>query len=361
MKIGFIIPSMLGGGAERVMSILCNEFCRRGNDIILMLSEDSDNVSYQLSDDVKICDISSDNSGFVAKVPDYINKIKNNIIEHKIDLIVSFITRTNICAIIAAKITHTPVIVSERNNPYLVPGSSFLRKIRDFIYRYSDGVVFQTGYARDYFCKRIRDKSTIIMNPISESVKKYENSHKINVIVTACRLAPQKNLTLLIKAFSKIANQIPDYNVEIYGEGEEKDKLSLLISELGLENRIILKGYSKNVIEKVARAKIFVLSSDFEGLSNSVIEAMCVGTACVVTDSPTYGNRDLIINGENGFLVDVGDDDALAKRILKLAVDEDLNAKVSQNAKEMYFRVNCDQIIKEWEEFIMSIIGEKND
>ena len=237
----------------------------------------------------------------------------------------SFITRTNIYSIIACKLAAVPIIVSERNNPYLIPGNSKLRTLRNFLYKYADGIVFQTSYAQNYYCGKISGKSSIIMNPITAYKKDLiPIKGRDNIIITACRLEPQKNVALLIKAFAKISSQIPDYNLHIYGRGSLRRDLENLINSFQLGGRVFLMGVDENVIDKVANAKIFVLSSDFEGLSNSLAEALSVGTACIATDSPTYGNRNLIVDGKSGFIVPVGEIDMLAEKILELVTNENL-------------------------------------
>lgn len=357
MKIGFVIPSFSAGGAERVMSILCNEFARRGNIVTLYLTEGTELIFYPLDPNIRIVDISVEKNNYFLKLPKYIAKLSRDLQEQKTDVVVSFITRTNVISVCACKKTGVPVIVSERNNPNLVPASKFLRSIRNIIYRFSDGAVFQTKYARDYFCKKIISRSVVIKNPMSKAVCiKYNYNIKKNRIVSVCRLDPQKNLSLLIKAFKKIHKDIPDYTLHIYGDGEQKMMLSELIKDLCLTDTVFLEGKTDKVIDVLKEAKIFVLSSDYEGLSNSVMEAMCVGTACVVTDSPTYGNRELISDGYNGFLVPCNNVDALAERIVKLAKDEELIRSVSENARKLYESSNCESIINEWELYINKIL-----
>lgn len=359
MRVAFIIPSMYTGGAERVISILCNEFVSKGHIIALYLTENSTEIRYPLHDEVKVVDVSCSGGTFGAKVPGYIRNIKENLKKDKIDIVVSFITRTNIFSIIACRQLKIPIIVSERNNPYLIPSNLIFRLLRNIIYRYANGLVAQTSYAKAYFCKCISDKTAVIMNPVSSLC--YENntdfSYKDNVIVTACRLEPQKNVSLLIKAFSKIEQQIPHYKLLVYGDGSEREKIQKEINQYNLSERVVLKGNVDNVFKEVSKSKIFALTSNFEGLSNAVTEALCTGTVCVVTDSPTYGNRDLISDGDNGFLVPVGDADKLGGKILCLAKDEVLAAKLSSNARRLYEKVNCEFIVNQWEEYIVVVVN----
>lgn len=361
MKIAFVIPSMLRGGAERAMSILCNEFYKKGNTVSLCLTEIVDDIQYPLDSGIKIVDFRCKRKIYATRIPTYINKIKNYIETEKIDIVVSFITRTNIYAIIACKLAKVPVVVSERNNPYIVPANPHFRRLRDFVYKYSSGVVFQTYYARNYYGDKISSNSVIIMNPVTMTEEVMSYCDRKDVITTACRLAPQKNLPLLINAFAKICDKIPNYDLHIYGDGPQYETLQKLIKEKNLETRIYLKGLEKNVIEKVSESKIFVLSSDFEGLSNSLAEAVCAGAACIATDSPTYGNRDLIIDNENGYLTPVGDVNLLADKILKLALDNTIGAKFSQKSLEMRKVLQTSEIIEQWDNYLKRIMNKKNN
>ena len=239
----------------------------------------------------------------------------------------------------------------------MVPASKLWRVIRDLVYRYSDGAVFQTRNARDYFCTKVVSKSVVIKNPMSEAVcVDYDYSIKENRIVSVCRLDPQKNLALLIHAFNKVHTSIPDYTLHIYGDGTQKDMLSNLITDLNLNGKVFLEGKTEKVVDVLKKAKIFVLASNFEGLSNSVMEAMCVGTACVVTDSPSYGNRELISRGYNGFLVPCNDVDAMANQILCLAKDDVLIKKVSGNSRKLYESTNSKAVVKDWENYIQRLL-----
>lgn len=356
MNVGFLIPSMERGGAERAMSILCNQFAERGHNVFLMLSEDSSTINNPLSEYVTIVDVVDNHSFYGARIPRYIKKIKNTICKHKIDLVISFIVRTNVNAIIACRMLNVPVIVSERNDPYTIPNSKLSKIIRDFVYRFADGFVFQTEYAQHYFNDSIVKRSEIIVNPTSDEIKAIPDvNEKDKVIICVSRLAEQKNIILLINAFNKIKKFIPDYRLEIYGEGPDRGVLEQHIKTLSLQNKVFLMGLVKDVILRVSRAKTFVLSSNFEGLSNALLEALCVGTACVATDSPTYGNRALIKDGVNGFLVPVNDLDALAEKMLLVTENDELNARLSQQAKMLYKETNSKTIADKWELYIYKL------
>lgn len=353
MNIGFTIPTMYRGGAERAMSIICNAMVERGHQVVLMLTEDANDIKNDLDERIKVVDITNQGKIYVARIPRYVKSISKVVRENKIDMLVSFIVRTNIQTIMAGRLTRTPVIVSERNDPYTIPHSGFSKKLRDIMYQYADGFVFQTRYAKEYFSKSIQDRSVIIYNPTSKEIENLPSKiKKEDVIITASRLDGQKNISMLIDAFKKIEPQCPTYRVEIYGAGQQGD-LQNKIDETGLHEKIKLMGMADDVIMRMARSKIFVLSSNFEGFSNALVEAMCAGTACVATDAPTYGNREIIKDGDNGFLISVGDTEKLAEKMLQLINNPDIMECMGVQAKNIYSITNRNVIADQWEQYII--------
>jgi glycosyltransferase involved in cell wall biosynthesis len=182
-----------------------------------------------------------------------------------------------------------------------------------YLYKKADGFVFQTEDAAKYFEGIIKCDSKIIPNPINPKFIKepYKGEREKN-IVTVGRLESQKNQKMLIEAFGKIESKYPEYSLLIYGDGSKKEELQDLIKEKGLENKVILKGKIDDVENVIDKAKMFVLSSDYEGMPNALMEAMALGLPCISTDCPCGGPRYLMENGKSGLLVPVGNSDAMA-------------------------------------------------
>lgn len=356
MKIMFFIQGMKSGGAERVVSVLCNGLADKGHQVVLGLTETTETVAYSLHEKLVIKDVTSKKGNVFRRRLLGIKKMRRLIKEERPDVVISFITRTNIYAIIAAMGTRVPVIISERNDPARDPKSRFTKALRNIVYPLCDGCVFQTGYAREYFGKRLATKSVVIPNPVSgEVVVKGNNERREKRVVCACRLEPQKNVDMLIEAFCLAIKEDKEYRLEVYGTGSLKDSLTTKIKKLKLEDKVVLKGYAANVIEIMSQSEIFALSSDYEGMPNALIEAMCVGCACVATDSPAFGAREFIINGENGILVRVGDAKAMAEALKRMMSDNDFRRKCGSNAQKVYERVEANTIIDLWIEYINNI------
>ncbi len=152
-----------------------------------------------------------------------------------------------------------------------------------------------------------------------------------------------------MQAFSDFHKEYPDYVLEIYGKGELEETLKKNTAEMGLGERVIWHGFCPDVRKRIADAGMYVLSSDFEGISNSMLEAMAMGIPVIATDCPIGGCAEYIQNGKNGLLVPVGDRKAMADAMKRLAEDQGLAASVSENGsrirEEFPIRVIADQML----------------
>lgn len=351
MKVLFYINAIHHGGAERVIVNLSNIFVNRGIDVSLVTSFKDDweypcdkNVSRIVLNDKQI-------TGFVKRNLFLTRALRKVIKSEKPDAVVSFMAEPNFRAILATRGLKTRTIVSVRNDPEREYPTRVHKILAKTLYKMADGVVFQTEDAKKWFPKSVQEKSRIIMNQVDEKffTTSYDGERKH--IVTTGRLTAQKNHKMLIEAFSKISHEVED-NLIIYGEGELRGELEKYISDLGLENRVLLPGAVKDVPNTIKSAKLFVLSSDYEGMPNSLLEAMALGLPCISTDCPCGGPREVLGNID-GCLVEVGNADKMAELLLSklLLSEKNLNmvrAYVLKNAEG--FR--SDRIIDTWCDFI---------
>lgn len=344
-KITFILGSMGRGGAERVISILSDYYAKKGyqTDIIVLLKNE---VGYKLDESTRVIDFSGGITSRLKRLPFWIKSIKKYVKENKPDVIVSFAARINVIVLHACKKLKTKIIVSERNDPRLDGRSKLVEFMTNRLYPKADKVVFQTERAKSYF-KKLKN-GLIIPNPIRVSV--LAKNTDVNKIVTVGRLTPQKNQKMLIKAFYELSKKHPEVFLEIYGAGELEDELSTLIQELGLIDRVHLMGNRENVIDLISDAGMFCLSSDYEGLSNALLEAMMMGISCVSTKCA--GADEYIIDGENGFLVDVGDEENFAKKMMELYNNVEMQKQFSEKSKETAVAFSIETVMKKWDEII---------
>ncbi len=361
MKIAFITRSLTGGGAERVVSVLANSFVKESTvDQVFVISLIEDKVTYPIDDRIIYLANKSPESNKVRRVIQRYRFLRSTIRKIDPDVIISFCTQINIYSILAMHGMKGKLIISERNDPNNDPEQSYVRKLRDLIYgRSHASAVFQTPDAAEYFRNIIRGSSVIIMNPIKEGLPGRYIGTREHRIVSVARLTHVKNHQMLIKAFATISNKYPDYILEIYGEGPEKEPLTTLIRELGIEEKVFLRGFCADVHEKIVKASCFVLPSNYEGISNSMIEALGLGLPTICTDCPIGGARMTISNGVNGILIPVGDQHALEDSLVSILSDKIFAEKLSNEAVKINDRLSSELISNQWKEFIITVIASE--
>lgn len=355
-KIIFYIDVMHSGGAQRVMSILVNYFYAEGYDVILVNDAPSPHGvrEYEIADGIKRKYLAN---SFVRGV--ILKNIKRILVLRKIvktehpDVVLSFLGNCNKRMLLATLGLACKKIISVRNDPNKEYGRNTINKIiASALFGLADGVVFQTQDEQDYFPAWIRKKSAIICNPVRDSFFSIIRN-KCHVIVTLGRLYPQKNHKLLIEAYEKISHKIKE-PLYIYGEGPLKEELKTYIKQKKLADRILLNGNTCNVEEVLGRAKLFVLSSDYEGLPNALMEALASGTPCISTRCAGGGPETLIENGVNGVLVPCDDVSSMSSAILKLCQNDEYREALGKNAKRYAERFREINILKIWKQYIFS-------
>ena len=195
------------------------------------------------------------------------------------------------------------------------------------------------------------------MNAINKEFITAEYSGPRNKqIVSSGRLTEQKNHALLIKAFAGITAKYPAYKLVIYGDGPLRKDLELLASNLGIADKVSFPGYTTEIRKKIERSSLFVLSSDFEGMPNALMEAMALGVPCISTDCKGGGARFLIKNGTNGLLTPIGDVEALQTAMEKILSDQFFADNLSHNAHKLCETHSPEKIYAEWENLIKKVV-----
>lgn len=357
MKITLIIGSLYGGGAERVLCNLANELVVRGH-IITVLTV-SDKQSYYL--DSRIKHISLSKELYRDKFPHiFINivrllKMVLYFLFTKMDLCITFLDVSKY--VFKCKFAiRCPIIFSERADPEKFVNESIQnKKIFEERCKKSDYFVFQTNEAMDYYVQHGISKDCCIVIPNAAPVLNKENLkiNKDKVIVGVGRLDEQKNFQMLIRAYKRISSDIPEYKLFIYGEGTLRSELIQLIKDLKLTDKVFLPGYVRDIENKIARASIFVLSSNYEGMPNALMEAMALGVPVISTDCPVGGPRLLIQENVSGILIPVGDEQALAIALKDMAKNYQHASEIGKlGQKSIIQKFSPDVIFNKWEEFI---------
>ncbi len=359
MKIMFIMQTMRTRGAERVTSILIEQLAKTSHEIYLICTGFTRGEEFPVPDCVHLDFIPEAEGNRLHLMFVRIRYIRKKIAEIRPDCIVSLayartlfmITAGNICSSI-------PMIFSERHDPVHNPKAKADRLLRLISYHACDSIVFQTAGARDFFPPSIQQKGEIIANPIMEELPDARNKEGKPYIATFCKLDPQKNLSLLLRAFRRVSDKHPELRLAIYGDGDLLDQLQAESRQLGIHSRTDFHPHSLNVHEKISDCSMFVSSSDYEGQSNSMLEAMAMGLPCVCTDCPSGGARAVIDHGVNGLLVPVGDEIELADAICYLLEHPDEARQMGKNAYEIRNERKPEIIAKEWEQLIIDVVSK---
>ncbi|TVX79111.1 glycosyltransferase family 4 protein [Peribacillus simplex] len=356
-KIIFITRNMKAGGAERVIAQLANYFNKTKIQCTI-ITLDNEEIFYELDNNINIFPIGrKSRNPYIDKIQKY-REIRRYVQRSKPSIVLALPEEIGIYVIPALIGTNVPVVVSERNNPWVMPWKKETRLLRKLFYPLAAGFVFQTEQAASFFSSSIRKKSIVLPNPLDLNripLQRIEKRRK--EVVGAGRLDKQKNFPLLIQSFAKFHKKYPEYVLTIYGEGALRGELEKLAVSLLPEGTYSFPGKTKDLLEKINGASMFILSSDYEGMPNVVIEAMAMGMPVVSTDCPSGGSAELIQNGKNGILVPVGDRDSLALAMSKIAGSDDFANKLGKNAQEVKKLLNSDVVSKDWKNYLDTIVG----
>lgn len=356
MRILFTIGTMGGGGAERNVSLLANALVENGYEVGIM-GIWGDELAYKLSPQITYIPINPKVSNKLVRFGVQLYKIRPAIKKYNPDIVLSFLADVNACVLLRTRFMRCKVVVSERNDPNIDPTIKVFRILRRIMYPFANAFVFQTEDAKSYFDKILKNKiATVIPNPVRQDLPIHVDKDS-KVIVTACRLTRQKNLQLLIDAFEMVLEQHSEYVLYIYGEGELKEELYKSIERKGLTEKIFLKGFTKDICNKINEADIFALSSDYEGMSNSMLEALGMGMPCVITDCPIGGARMLIKNMHNGVLVPVGDKKAFFNALLFLIENKEKRQELGEAALQIRKDNSVEQIVDKWIKLLGRLTG----
>ena len=357
-RILFYINAINGGGAERVIIQLAKHFSADGYECRLLTSFRDEEFEYDIPDEIRRDSIENKEirDGRLKKNIRRIKELRNYCKEFEPAILVSFMAEPNFRAIIATRGIKTKCLISVRNDPDR-EYSGFLRPVGKWILPFSDGCVFQTELAQKWFSKRLQKKSKVILNEVSHDFFNIVRDDTSKDIIAIGRLYEQKNYFMLIEAFSLIEDKTNE-NLMIYGDGYQRGEIEKYIVNKGLVNRVFLMGQTSDIISVLKKAKIYVLSSDYEGLPNALMEALAAGVPSISTDCPCGGPAMLIENGVSGYLCEVNNPRILSEKMLKLLLDDNLQRQFSNEAKMRAQKMfSPEKIYFEWKNYIENVIS----
>ena len=346
MRLAIYVPSLRGGGAERVMVTLANGFAERGYEVDLVLAKAEGPYLKEVADAVRVVDLKS--TRVLTSLPGlvrYLRRVRPRAL-------LSALGHANVVAVVAKVLARVPtrVVVSERNNFSVLKkhtkslSTSLVGWLMRLTYRRADGVTAVSGGVAVDLAAGIglpRSSIDVVYNPV-ETVALHELANEeVNdpwfqageppVVLGVGRLESQKGFADLIRAFGMLRNT-HHARLMVLGEGSLRLDLEGLVRRLGLEHEVRLPGFVDNPYSFMRRASVFVLSSGWEGLPNVLIQAMACGTPVVSTACPS-GPDEILDNGRWGRLVPVGDVDALAAAMAE-TLDENEHPDVATRAAE---------------------------
>lgn len=401
-EIIFIVGNYKNGGVPMRSTNLANEFGRRGYKSTILATKDiAKDIFFELHENVKLVSLQqyvSENrynpvlvreikkqtkqikkykrmryiSKYFAKWDENLEqKIRNirksgtlrqYLIVNQDSILIPFGLSYYEQTFYASQGLDCKIIYAERNAPELeVPNDPKRVAWLLEILGQADGAIFQTNDEKEFYKDYVTQNVSVIHNPIKKNLPKPFFNNRKKIIVNFCRIAEQKNLKLLVDSFRRVHEDYPEYTLDIYGnavgENEELLRLNLkqYVHESGLDECVHILPPVADVHEKVRDCAMFVSSSDFEGLSNSMIEAMAIGMPCVCTDCLGGGAREMIINEFNGLLVPMRDEDALYQGMKKMIDNPEFAQMCGENASKIVEKMSVEKIADRWIEVIENV------
>ncbi len=382
-KVVFAISKISGGGAERVMIQLANYILKHGYDVeILVTNQSKQSINredlcqgvdvYCIEDYIasrNTMKITRKLTGIVCRcferisrpVPDvfawqsfknvyglHIDATMEYLKQRHDAKIIAFLQPTIEIMMVACRITGNKLIISERMDPVMFFRTRYASFFLKNYYPYVEGIVFQTGDARAAYPKILQEKSDIILNPIQSSLPQRYVGVRKKKIVNFCRLSAEKNLFLLIDAFEVFYKSHTDYSLEIYGNGKLRNEIVAYAQEKSCSSAILVLPHRQQLHLQIRDYAMFVSSSNHEGMSNSMLEAMAIGLPTICTDCPIGGAKTVIKDGVNGLLVPIQDRDALVEAMCKIADHPDYADELSMNAQKIRHEQSIEIIGRKW-------------
>lgn len=359
MKILFVSGNLCNGGAQRVISVVASSLAEKGHEVFLYLFS-RDKNEYQISSKVKISAMKESFEEY-AKMSGALRIVlmRKYLKQIKPDVAVGFLEGGYGLFLSSLGMKFSKV-ASARVNPRLILAKRGIRAmINRLWFNCADALVLQTNSQKELVTDSMRKHSIVIANPVSDiALESKCNDYNLRCrkIVMAGRLEPQKNYSMALRAIKKVKMSYPDIKLDIFGKGKDAEKIQEEIYQLELSENVILHGWSANTIKEFQSHDVYMLTSNSEGMPNSLMEAMAVGLPCISTDCET-GPSDLITDGVDGYLVPVNDSDMLASRLLKLIEmnHEERIAMGNRAHEKMKIMFHSNAIADKWEKLFCDL------
>ena len=346
---------MVTGGAGKQLALTANALAEKGHSVFLYTYYGG-KLQHILNKDIQ----------YTAQKPSPKNKlleyilsplhIRKQIKRIRPDVVVSWRCNAGCFTVLATIGLKVKTVFSERTDPYTE--TSLALKISSWICNFSDGGVFQLEKVREYY-KRLYKKSTVIPNPINKNIiisnpAPYDKRLKKIVHVGRMEIS-QKRQDVMLNAFEIFVKQHPDYTLHFYGDGRDFNKVKHLAAEKNLLNNVIFHGDFPNITNVIQDAKMLVLTSDYEGIPNVILEAFAIGVPVVSTNCSPGGAKLLLGNNRNGLLADIGNFQEIAFLMHQIISEKHLAEKIIANGLAKLKEFSTDVIFAKWNDYLTKI------
>ncbi|MGB3797450.1 MAG: glycosyltransferase family 4 protein [Alteraurantiacibacter sp.] len=343
----FVISGLGAGGAERVISQIADHWNARGVTVeIASFDRPGDPEFHHFGSEIIRHRIGSETTGKLSKLTNLRN-LRGLLTTSRPDVVVSFLTKNNLLALIATAGLPIPVICCERNNPERQEKHPAWNRLLALAYRRAKLIICQTDTVKRCFSSSVQDRLRVIPNPVSawSQAREPADAHRI---VAVGRLTEQKGFDVLLDAFSQLGPEAEDWQLDIFGEGPQREALETQIARLKIERRVTLMGNSATPGGWVENAGLFVLSSRYEGFPNVLGEAMAAGLPVVATRCD-FGPEEMIEDGQSGLLVQPENPAALARALQQCIEDRPMRKRLGSRAAEAVTEFAPPRILRQWD------------
>lgn len=355
----FVTPCLSFAGAEKILCWVADEFANVGYKVQIVNLNLVGNNSYFKRKPLENVEVVDLNIEYKKGLNNYyrVKKIAKIAKQNNAEAIIAFTRYPCILAVLAGKWVKIPVITSERGDPYQYK-KGIRNKIGFLILNKADGCVFQTENAMKAYSEKLIKRSRVIPNPVfNNGLNHWKDNNGLNVISVGRLDNYQKRYDVMIKGFSIFVKSHPEYSLEIFGKGLDEKMIMNIAKNSGASSKIYFRGLTTNTTAELLKARIFLITSDFEGIPNSLLEAMAIGMPVISTTCSPGGAEFLIKDHKNGLLVSCGDPEAVAAALSEFADNTKLLLTCAQNAYDTANQFNPQRIFIEWKRYVESILN----